>query len=550
MSISSDPARRDSDSAASQATGSGPVADLVGTYRSRQDLLHAQQRELAALEQQIFEAAERESQQIIANARNRVRTVLLEARRELLVLTAQVAASREHSRGPAPEFPNVVRAVIGSARPEIESLEAEASALRATFRQIQPAIERASPLVPEPPLPRETARAIEPSLPIESPIPATILVDVPLEHEAEARDREAHSTFDDLISLSMPAAPAGGMRLLIALGCVAVLGAAAVFWWQRPARQQQPAIQSASVSGAKTAPVRDPRSAAADTRHAAPSASAQAPGRPGATNRTIVIETRRPVWLRVNVDDKTDPGRLVPAGEHREIRADRVSIRAGDAGAVVVSINGGASQPLGRDGIALTRDFALSPSARQTAAPAPVPDPPLATASTNGTAGTASRPPSPPSLPAAPASLPVASPSAKAPVTPPVLAEGRSGTPVAAGVPAEVEIMRAAETWFSAFFRRDQSGMTQAGGRTTVIDDQRGAADVPSPALSVRRTFEQGSVQVVGNSAMYTGRLIETAPGGDRFVSLVSQVWLRSGTSWQLLNVRLSSESHVREALR
>ena len=110
--------------------------------------------------------------------------------------------------------------------------------------------------------------------------------------------------------------------------------------------------------------------------------------------------------------------------------------------------------------------------------------------------------------------------------------------------------MRAAETWFSAFFRRDQAAMTQAGGRTTVIDDQRGPSDVPAAGLNVRRTFEQGSVQVVGNSAMYTGRLIETAPGGDRFVALVSQVWLRSGTSWQLLNVRLSSESHVREALR
>jgi hypothetical protein len=49
---------------------------------------------------------------------------------------------------------------------------------------------------------------------------------------------------------------------------------------------------------------------------------------------------------------------------------------------------------------------------------------------------------------------------------------------------------------------------------------------------------------------MYTGRLVEAVPGGDRFVSLVSQVWLRTPAGWQLLNVRLVAEARARETFR
>jgi hypothetical protein len=529
--MSPDPTKRDPE--ASEAPVSGPVADLVDTYRSRQDLLHAQQRELAALEQQIFEAAERESQQIITNARQRVRTILLEARRELLVLTAQVAASREHSRGPAPQFPNVVRAVIGSARPEIESLEAEASALRATFRQ----------LTPEPDAPAPTPAA--PPLAIGSTLPPPLVVEMPFEHETEVHDQDDfQSAFSEPISLSMTAgAPGRGTQLLIALGCVVIVAVAGMtFWWQRRAPQTGSRSPAAlATTSRQQATANTSGSSAAHEAAAGPSAAA--------LTRHISIQTRRPVWLRLNIDDRADAGRTVPAGERRDITADHVSIRAGDAGAVLVSVNGGAQEPLGGDGVTLTRDFTLNGRAKPAAASAPAAPPALSTALNTATPTSAGRPSPPPvTTPSVPA--PASSAAGPAPQPPVAPVANGNGTPVAAGVPAEVEIMRAAETWFSAFFRRDQAAMTQAGGRTTVIDDQRGPSDVPAAGLNVRRTFEQGSVQVVGNSAMYTGRLIETAPGGDRFVALVSQVWLRSGASWQLLNVRLSSESHVREALR
>jgi hypothetical protein len=70
----------------------------------------------------------------------------------------------------------------------------------------------------------------------------------------------------------------------------------------------------------------------------------------------ITLRTTRPVWMRVDVDGSSDIGRTYAAGETRVLTPRQlVSIRAGDAGAVLLGIGGGAPAPLGADGQVITR---------------------------------------------------------------------------------------------------------------------------------------------------------------------------------------------------
>jgi len=60
--------------------------------------------------------------------------------------------------------------------------------------------------------------------------------------------------------------------------------------------------------------------------------------------------------MRVDVDGSSDIGRTYAAGETRVLTPRQlVSIRAGDAGAVLLGIGGGAPAPLGADGQVITR---------------------------------------------------------------------------------------------------------------------------------------------------------------------------------------------------
>lgn len=65
--------------------------------------------------------------------------------------------------------------------------------------------------------------------------------------------------------------------------------------------------------------------------------------------------------MRVVVDGRETVARLFEPGERYAVEAGSdVSIRAGDSGAVFVSINGGDATALGPDGLALTRRFVVN----------------------------------------------------------------------------------------------------------------------------------------------------------------------------------------------
>ena len=55
----------------------------------------------------------------------------------------------------------------------------------------------------------------------------------------------------------------------------------------------------------------------------------------------VALEAVRAVWLRVEVDGKQTTARLVRAGEALNLRgAKNIVIRAGDAGALLIGVNG------------------------------------------------------------------------------------------------------------------------------------------------------------------------------------------------------------------
>ena len=66
--------------------------------------------------------------------------------------------------------------------------------------------------------------------------------------------------------------------------------------------------------------------------------------------------------MRVIVDGARLIEREVPAGTKIPIKAEKtIVIRTGDAGAVRLSIRGGTSTPLGREGEVVTRSFTVPP---------------------------------------------------------------------------------------------------------------------------------------------------------------------------------------------
>ncbi len=78
----------------------------------------------------------------------------------------------------------------------------------------------------------------------------------------------------------------------------------------------------------------------------------------------IVLITSRPVWTRVTVDDRKVIEREIAGAQTIPLGADRaITIRAGDAGAVKLVVDGKDLGVMGRDGQIASRTFS-APSAR------------------------------------------------------------------------------------------------------------------------------------------------------------------------------------------
>ncbi|HXE79702.1 MAG TPA: DUF4115 domain-containing protein, partial [Vicinamibacterales bacterium] len=92
----------------------------------------------------------------------------------------------------------------------------------------------------------------------------------------------------------------------------------------------------------------------------APAAEADLPIPDGAMR--VKIEAVRPCWIHLTANGRSEE-RVLQAGEAliRDSQTD-VVLRAGNAGALVVTINGGTIPPLGREGEIVTRRLPHAPA--------------------------------------------------------------------------------------------------------------------------------------------------------------------------------------------
>ncbi len=146
----------------------------------------------------------------------------------------------------------------------------------------------------------------------------------------------------------------------VALAVAAVTALAVYGALQRTKRPEADSQDRQQIQNA--APRPDARAAKTQAAGESP-AGAPSPATSGsapATQLQTGLVTIRPVWLRVIVDGQRVIEREVPAGASIPLSATQtIVVRAGDAGAVRVFVAGRDEGPVGRDGIAVTKAYAV-----------------------------------------------------------------------------------------------------------------------------------------------------------------------------------------------
>lgn len=98
--------------------------------------------------------------------------------------------------------------------------------------------------------------------------------------------------------------------------------------------------------------VEEPQQASAPTPKPTPAALVKAPlENPAEDSVVIDIETKETAWMRVEVDGKTEFEGTLPKGSQQQwVVGESVKIRAGNAGAVIITIDNKPPHPLGKPG--------------------------------------------------------------------------------------------------------------------------------------------------------------------------------------------------------
>jgi hypothetical protein len=538
-----------------------PVPEVIEDYQAQRARIIAQARELERLRAEVRGTAEREAAAIVAAARRDVREVLLEARRQLLVLVAQVQAVgcdpeagelpatvvrpevnttsaslpfRSESPQEAPEdrvdttnevvstARVQVREVLFEAQSELVKLSEEARELRA--RVAQP---------PHTSIATETetvAAGVEPEEPIQLSEPA----EAPQASEPEVSFvAEPDAIYEPEPFTIEPAAdPLGAQasqRVWIAAGATAVLVLLGVALYlsfgDRPGTAASGGRAAAAVPAANVEATAKPGGVPSST----PASAAPAAKAPLA----LTLSARRDVWVRSTIDGRQTANQLLKQGTTQELTANRdISVRAGDAGALLVSHNGAAARPFGGNGQPLTRRFAAdappapaerAPAVAQTASARP----PRNQAPTEQRAG--------------------GGPAGTQQLSPATAAAGIAVPDANQTSAAEREILRITRRWFEAYFQGDPNGMAQVATDDFSIADQRGER-LPTTMTEVERSMQQVRIEVAGDGAVLSARLTERAVVGGKprqYVSLVSGVWIRKDGQWRLMGMRFVDPASV-----
>lgn len=493
-----------------------PLAELIQLYQTEHALLLKRQQEVERRRAAVRAAAVREASEIILSARQEIRRVLVQTRRELVELAAQLRAvgyepASDQSIG-ADDFQvsvaRDVRNVLRDARSELSDLARDAGDLypgdTGTRLLTPPTVEMTSLSKPYSSLDVSTDSTRGPS-------------------------GGAADDSNEQVPAPVPTAQFAAHWRVVAIVLMAVAVVATVIVSVRSSPRREAVVATP-----------EPVAAGSATKGAAPAPNASMPSidaseKPGSGMLSLSLEVRRPAWLRIDVDGEADLGRTYLQGESRTIQATReIQLRAGDAGAVLVSLGGGAPVPLGPDGQVRTRRFAhegapavdqpgegpttiqvsnVRPLAQGIAAGAERNEPP----STTATDGTAAR---------------------KYATEQP---EGAATTADHAAA-AERDILERHQQWFDAFERGDRATMASLASDNFSLVDQR-PERTPGALGRVERTIEDLRVQVTaGIGAVLSGRIAETTTGDDApavTVAMLSEVWIRRGDEWQLVSVRV-----------
>jgi hypothetical protein len=346
------------------ASSSSPTraTDLIADFHARHDAWRRQGENLARLRADARAAAGREASAILTAARADIHRVVADARRALLVLTAQLQAINEQA-GEGEQEDAVsdsvqqarrdLQRLLADVRPDLDEITAHVQQFAEPLPPPAPVVEPVA-AVPEVPVVDEVEHeaalaAIAPlfehedSLPVGSafPVPAPVLAPAPALAAREERET--------------PRRGKAGVVTVLAVIAASVVGAGG--WWF-----------SGYVEGAEglapplAAVPKAPRVTPSWADDRIPTLSASLVALPGAASAlSLDIEVRREAWLESAIDSGAPTARVFRAGETVRLHGARgIAISVRDAGALVVSVNGGPRTPLGPDGQIVTRQFSAS----------------------------------------------------------------------------------------------------------------------------------------------------------------------------------------------
>ena len=194
--------------------------------------------------------------------------------------------------------------------------------------------------------------------PAAEPEPAAV-APVPIEAAASAfvpgrwEPDEAEPVVAPIVTRGPRAPRAAHVGVVLAALAVLVVG---VLLWKSSSDDP---VAATPPSAAAAAPSPSSAAAPAATPVEAP-ATVPAPAALAGPPRALTIEfvTLRPVWARITVDGKRAFEREFPANQRVPLGADRtIAVRAGDAGAIRLIVDGRDQGVLGKDGQVYNRMF-------------------------------------------------------------------------------------------------------------------------------------------------------------------------------------------------
>jgi uncharacterized protein DUF4115 len=237
--------------------------------------------------------------------------------------------------------------ILSSARPATPAAAHEthqaASGVDHAARELQSGTAVTSMLTSDTHTSDAAADLIEPERSLDRAVAS--INDLPQPLDASPRDEPLDSAIPSLRDRRwLPAAAGASAAVLLLLQ-----------GFTAPARTGRP-VAAASLIG-------EPRKAADTSTDAVPDPSGSPAQKSAATSEsagaalTMHIRPLRVCWVRVIVDDRTD-AREVQPGEDIVLEAKRtIVLRAGDAGALSIELNGRVLPPLGQNGQVVERRF-------------------------------------------------------------------------------------------------------------------------------------------------------------------------------------------------